>query len=355
MNQLTGKISYNVDGFKLQVEINISSSGVTALFGPSGCGKTSLLRVIAGLEKEATGTLSFGEETWLDSQLDTYRPSHERSIGMVFQKTTLFPHLTVEENLKFSFKRAKEPKFKFDKVVELIGLKHLLDRGVQKLSGGEKQRVALGRAILSSPKLLLLDEPMAGLDSESKAELLPFLEKVARDLHLPIIYVSHSQMEVARLADHIILMEAGRIVGSGKLSQVLTDLEQPLSRKSSAISVIEARVKAHDDKYSLTELEIEGSLMTVSKKEITVGSPVRIAINAKDVSLTLERSGSSSILNILKVSVLKIKELNESQVLVELDGGGFTILARITKKSKDRLNLSIGKSLFAQIKSVGIL
>jgi molybdate transport system ATP-binding protein len=343
--------------FALDAAFSAAPRGVTALFGPSGSGKTTILRCIAGLER-AQGELSFNGEVWQDAH--TFMPAHRRPIGYVFQEASLFPHLPVRGNLEFGWKRIDpaQRRVGFDEAVQLLGIASLLPRDPRHLSGGERQRVAIARALLTSPRLLLMDEPLSALDTRSKAEILPYLERLHDELEIPVIYVSHAPDEVARLADTLVLMEQGRVVASGAIGEMLLRLDLPLAHGDDSSAVIDAVVTEHDDHYHLTSLAFDGGSMTVGRSTQPVGAHVRLRILARDVSLALERNTGSSILNILPAQVMAMENAGPSQVLVKLcagSGGRSPLLARITRKSADALGLVVGKSLYVQIKSVALM
>jgi molybdate transport system ATP-binding protein len=337
------------------VELSLPATGVNAVFGPSGCGKTTLLRALAGLEKCEKGFLSIGDEVWQDDQ--TFVPTHQRPLGFVFQEANLFPHLSVLANLQYGYKRLPQSRrsVEFEHVVELLGLKSLLHRHPVQLSGGERQRVAMGRALLASPRLLLMDEPLSALDQKSKQEIYPFLQRLHEALALPVLYVSHSVDEVARLGNHLVLMDSGRVVASGRIGDMFTRSDLSLIHDQEAEALIDAKVTGHDDEFHLTELSFSGGSFSVARSEIAVGQTVRLRILARDVSLTLEHQTDTSILNIFPVVVKDIIELSPAQLTVCLDANGDTILSRLTRKSASVLNLEKGKKVFAQVKSVAVL
>jgi molybdate transport system ATP-binding protein len=275
----------------------------------------------------------------------------------VFQEPSLFPHLTVRRNLAYGLKRvpAAERRVDLAQAAELLGVKALLNRLPGGLSGGERQRVAIARALLASPRLLLMDEPLAALDRRSKAEILPFLEGLHAELAMPIVYVSHALDEVTRLADHLVLMEEGRIRAAGPVAAMLTRLDLPLAHGDDAEAVVEARVVGHDEEYHLTELGFPGGRIAVSREALPLGHRVRLRFLARDVSLTLERQTGTSILNILPVVVTAVAEETPSQMMVRLDAEGVPLLARVTRKSAETLSLAPGRQVFAQIKSVALV
>jgi molybdate transport system ATP-binding protein len=343
------------DGFTLDAELSVPMQGITAIFGPSGCGKTTLLRAIAGLEDCERGYFSLGEEVWQDGQFRL--AAHRRSLGFVFQETNLFPHLTVRGNLEYGYKRlpVTARRLAFEQVVNLLGIEPLLSRRAHNLSGGERQRVAIARALLTSPRLLLMDEPLVALDLNSKAEIYPFLERLHHELAIPILYVSHSPDEVARLADQLALMESGRIRATGPIAEMLTRSDLPLSHGSEAESIIEAKVVGHDEAFHLTYLEFAAGQFIVPRKELAEGQVVRLRVLARDVSLTLAQQTNTSILNIFLARVEELVEENPAQMTVRLDAAGISILSRITRKSAQALGLSPGKQIYAQVKTVALL
>ncbi|ALZ83325.1 molybdenum ABC transporter ATP-binding protein [Pseudomonas oryzihabitans] len=355
---LTARFELSHPGFALDVDLALPGSGVTALFGPSGSGKTSCLRCVAGLEHGACGRLVVAGETWQDSERGLFLPPHRRALGYVFQDANLFEHLDVRRNLLFGWKRVApgERRLALEQVVELLGIAGLLTRMPARLSGGERQRVGIARALLTSPRLLLMDEPLAALDAERKAEILPYLERLTRELALPILYVSHAPDEVARLADHLVLLEQGRVLASGPTSAVLARLDLPIALAEDAGVVLEGRVLGHDPDYGLLSLGLPGEQrVLLAHAPLPPGQALRIKVLARDVSLSLERQ-HSSILNVLPATVAEIAPTRSpAQVLLRLDLGGTALLARITRYSLERLSLQPGSQVWAQLKSVAVL
>jgi len=354
---MTIEARFHIDrgDFTLDVDLSIPSQGITGLFGPSGSGKTSLLRAIAGLEHHHDGFLKVGDTTWQDAEL--FVPPHRRSLGYVFQEASLFTHLTVRGNLEYGLKRVPkvERMISLKNAIELLGIGHLLERRSGTLSGGERQRVAIARALAASPGLLLMDEPLASLDMASKQGLLPYIESLHDELKIPAIYVSHTLEEIARLADHLILLESGRVVASGAISEMLTRLDLPLAHGSGASSIIEVIVAAHDDDYYLTYLDFAGGRFTVPRRAIPVGAHVRLGLAARDVSLTLEHQSHTSIQNIFPATVDRVIPEGKAQAIVRLLVADIPILSRITNKSAIELDLKPGKPVYAQVKSVRLL
>jgi molybdate transport system ATP-binding protein len=341
--------------FSLDVDLRVPARGVTALFGPSGCGKTTLLRAIAGLERYRDGVLKVDDMIWQSA--GRFVPPHRRALGYVFQEASLFAHLSVRRNLEYGVKRVprEQRKVALEQAVELLGIAPLLERMPAGLSGGERQRVAIARALAVSPRLLLMDEPLASLDVGRKQEILPYIESLHNELDIPVIYVSHSPDEVARLADYLVLLEAGRVLGAGDIHGMLTRLDSPLAHGSDAESLIDAAVAGHDDTYHLTHLDFAGGRFTVIRKPLPVGSAVRLRVAARDVSVTLEHQSGTSILNIFPATIDGLIPEGEAQVTVRLMVGGVPMLARVTRKSAAVLDLKPGKAVYAQAKSVALL
>jgi molybdate transport system ATP-binding protein len=333
--------------FALDVSLQLPGRGVTAIFGPSGSGKTTLLRSIAGLERESSrlgGYLAVNGDVWQDEAKGIFKPVHSRSLGYVFQAANLFSHLTVQGNLDYGMRRVPlaERKVSFTQATELLGIEKLLHRQPDTLSGGERQRVAIARALATSPQLLLMDEPLAALDVQRKAEVLPYLERLHTELAIPVIYVSHAPDEVARLADHLVLLDAGRVLASGPTRELMTRLDLPLAHGDAAAAIINAVVTRVEPDYHLSHAEFVGGQISLLSPNLQVGQRVRVRIQARDVSLTLERQQGTSVLNIFAANVLVISPDSPGQVMVALDAGGSTILARITQKSLETLQLQPG-------------
>ena len=343
-------------GFSLAVDVCLPSRGVTALFGPSGCGKTTLLRCIAGLTRAARGRLFVDGEPWQDD--DHFLPTHRRPLGYVFQDANLFPHLSVRRNLENGRSRVPETARaqSVERVVELLGIARLLQREPGTLSGGERQRVAIARALLTSPRLLLLDEPLAALDVARKQEFLPYLERLRDELEIPVIYVSHAPDEVARLADHLVVLDAGRIVAAGPLAETLSRVDLPIRLGEDAGVVLEATVAEIDECWSLDRVEFGGGSLWVRSCGHLSGKRVRVRILARDVSIALERCEGMSIMNCLPARVLELAgEWHPALALVRLQVGETTIVARVTRRSAAALGLVAGKAVWAQIKAVAVI
>ena len=345
-------------GFALDVDLDLPGRGVTALFGQSGCGKTTLLRCIAGLER-GTGWLTVNGETWQDAE--RFVPTHQRALGYVFQDARLFAHLDVRRNLDYGAKRAfrrtaSADSSRRDAIVDLLGLGPLLDRLPSRLSGGEQQRVAIARALLTEPRLLLMDEPLAALDHARKQEFLPWLERLREELDIPLIYVSHAPDEVARLADHIVVMDAGRAVAQGPLAETLARVDLPITLGEDAGAVFEATVVARDAEWHLARVAFDGGELRVRDNGTPLGRRVRVRVLARDVSIASSRHDDVSILNLLPATIVAhAAEAHPSQLLVQLRVGATLLLARLTRYSAQRLDLAPGREVWVQIKAVALI
>ncbi|MBV9860921.1 MAG: molybdenum ABC transporter ATP-binding protein [Alphaproteobacteria bacterium] len=350
--------------FALDVVFAAPMRGVTALFGPSGSGKTTILRCAAGLQR-LSGRLQVGEDVWQDDAAGVFRPPHRRPIGYVFQEASLFPHLSVRDNLRFGAKRALPEHgvgaLDFADIVKLLGIGHLLDRAPAALSGGERQRVAIGRALLSQPRLLLMDEPLASLDRLTKDEILPHLEAVHESLAIPILYVSHDIGEIERLADTLVLLENGRVAAAGELAVLQADLELPLARAPEAAVTLEGAVVGADETYALTTFAVAGGTLIVPGRQGGRGDRRRLRISASDVSFSRAAPEETTILNCLPVRIHSVSRHDRDAVQMNIvvglgdDGGGARIVGRVTRKSQEALGLTAGRRVFAQIKSVALL
>jgi molybdate transport system ATP-binding protein len=343
--------------FALHVDLPLPASGVSALFGASGSGKTSCLRAIAGLDRIAGGYLEVNGEVWQDESKKHFLPTHQRPLAYVFQEASLFEHLTIRQNIDYGFKRTPvvQRKISLEQAIDLLGIEHLLACRANTLSGGERQRVAIARALAVSPQLLLMDEPLAALDSKRKNDILPYLERLQHELAIPIIYVSHALDEVARLADYVVLLEQGRVAAQGATIDLMTRLDLSLAHGDSAEALINATVVDIDSEYHLACVEFSGGRLSLLNQQVTIGQTVKVRIQARDVSLTLDHQRDTSILNIIPVTVTDIADDSIGQVMVGLDANGTRLLARITRKSAMLLNLVPHQQLYAQIKGVAIL
>ena len=375
--------------FSLNVDLQLPGRGITALFGPSGCGKTTLLRAVAGLAR-GRGRVALGADVWQDDSARRWLPTHQRPLGYVIQEAALFPHLDVAANLAYGQRRSAQAgrlgrlfgtkaasgtaasgpsaAFSPDAVIDLLGIAPLLPRRTATLSGGERQRVAIARALATAPRLLLMDEPLAALDAQRKAEILPYLERLHHELALPIVYVTHAMDEVARLADHLVLLDAGRVLAAGPLAELLARPDLPLVRQDDAGVVIEATVAEHDRAYGLSRLVFGGGALWVGETAAAPGQTVRARVLARDVSVTRQPPLQTSVVNVLPVWLEAIST-DRSTALLRLVVGrpglsgtagtasttAVRLLARITRRSCETLALQPGDRLFAQIKGVALM
>ncbi len=347
--------------FILDVDLALPGRGVTVLFGPSGSGKTTLLRCVAGLEQGAQGYVGIGEECWQDDARALFVPTHRRALGYVFQEASLFAQVDVRANLRYGMKLSGRgaDEAALREMTYLLGIELLLARRPERLSGGERQRVAIARALATSPRLLLMDEPLAALDAARKAELLPYFERLQRELRIPLLYVSHSLDEVARLATHMVLLDAGRVRASGATGELLTRLDLPLAHGDHAGAVIDGALAAIDQRWNLLEVRFAGGVLhcvqAAGSPPRQVGERLRLRVLARDVSLALAPASDTSILNVLPATVHSLTDDGPAQTLVALDLAGSTLLARVTRKSAAALRLSAGQRVFAQVKGVAVL
>jgi molybdate transport system ATP-binding protein len=349
------------DGFQLNIDTRLPGQGVTAVFGPSGCGKTTLLRAVAGLTRPRPGRVVVQGEVWQDDPRGIWRPPHQRAVGLVFQEASLFEHLTVQGNLDFGLRRVPlaERRVAMPTAIDLLGIGHLLARRPAQLSGGERQRVAIARALATSPRLLLMDEPLASLDAARKAELLPYFARLARELRLPTLYVTHALDEVARLADHVLLIDQGRAATPAPTAALLARLDVARQHGDAAAALIEGQVDGLDTEFHLMRVRF-GSLMLecvppAGAPAMAPGQPVRLRVLARDVSLALAPAHDTSILNVWPATVQSLAEDGPAQALVALDVGGTALLARVTRRSAAALGLTPGQRVYAQVKSVALL
>ncbi|MBE9609152.1 molybdenum ABC transporter ATP-binding protein [Chitinilyticum litopenaei] len=342
----------------LHAAFTLPARGVSALFGPSGAGKTSMLRMLAGLEPSARGHLTLNGTAWQDSDSKLFRAPHQRAIGYVFQEASLFAHLGVKDNLLFGYRRIPESRrhIQPDAAIGLLGIAPLLERPVARLSGGERQRVAIARALLTSPQLLLMDEPLSALDARSKDEILPYLDSLTRQLDLPVVYVTHSMDEVCRLAEQLVLLEAGQVIACGPLADTLARMDLPAAFELEASSVLNGRIARVDTHYQLAQFHFAGGVLQLPAGRLAKDELRRVRIHARDVSLSRSPDPASSILNRLAATITAITPARHpAQVLVQLDCGGSTLLARITRLSLDTLQLAVGERVWVQIKSVALI
>lgn len=353
------KIEKELQGFKLDIAFQ-SDAPVTALFGRSGAGKSTILKLIAGLANPDKGTIVLDDTTLFDYVSGVDLPAHKRGLGMVFQDARLFPHYDVKTNLTYAnWAGGRKANLEFSRVVDLLGLAHLLDRKPQNLSGGEKQRVAIGRALLSNPKLLLLDEPLASLDIERKRALMPFLKAIRDEFKIPMVLVSHDPMDVHQLAEHLVIIDEGQVVEEGNVRSVFAShaMQERLGERNQS-AIIEVNVSGFERDYGLTLLSVGnpslGATIRLHMDESTGEGMCRLLIHARDVALALSKPSDASLQNCLPAKITEINVSDNAHMWITCDVAGQTLFSQITKKSFDELRLEPGKTVFALIKSVAL-
>jgi molybdate transport system ATP-binding protein len=347
-------IDHRLGEFRLDARFS-TVGGLVALFGKSGSGKTSIVNVIAGLIRPAAGRVAVDDEVLVDTARGVFVPPHRRRLGYVFQEGRLFPHLTVRQNLLYGrwFAPATARRDDLDRVVDLLGLAAVLERRPARLSGGEKQRVAIGRALLANPRLLLMDEPLASLDEARKAEILPYIERLRDEARVPIVYVSHSVVEVVRLASTMVLLSEGVVAAVGPTAEVMQRIDlPPFAGQPDAGAVIEAKVAAHDQRYGLTQLTSRAGTWRLPAVEVPVGERLRLHVHARDVMLATTRPTDVSALNVMEGVVAEVSAGGGATVDIRLDCSGEALTARLTRYSAERLRLAPGVPVFALIKTV---
>ena len=354
MDKISARFHVTWPGFTLDVSLSLPGRGVTAIFGQSGSGKTTLLRCIAGLEKAEQGFLSFNGEVWQDGR--TFLPTHKRPLGYVFQEASLFPHLTVLGNLRYGLTRSPaEQTVSLDHAIELLGIGALLERKPERLSGGERQRVGIARALAVSPRILLMDEPLAALDLARKQEILPYLERLRDELEMPILYVTHSPDEVGRLANHLVALEGGSLVAEGPLAETLARIDLPIRLGEERGVVLEGVVAERDETWHLERVQFPGGSLWMRDRALPLGHRVRVRIPSGGISLSRVPQQESSILNTLAGVVEAIGDDDHpAHSLVRVKIGESVLLARITKRSVAALELHPGLLVWAQVKSVAV-
>lgn len=345
-------------GFDLQADLSLPGRGITVLFGPSGSGKTTLLRCVAGLEPTARGRVAVGTQVWQDDSAGICLPTWRRDLGYVFQEASLFEHLDVRRNLDYGLGRTQGAggRQALAAAIELLGIGHLLARRAHELSGGERQRVAIARALATQPRLLLLDEPLAALDAPRRQEIMPWLERLRDELNIPMLYVTHSADELARLASHLVLMGGGRIQAAGPVEQVMTAQNAPGLGGEEAGTLIHARVHDIDRQWHLACARFAGGDVWIRDAGYAVGSALRLRVLARDVSIQLEEPTQTSIQNRLQAVVESVAEdAHPSQAMLRLRCGEALLLARLTRRSVHALNLAPGMPVWALVKSVAVM
>ena len=351
---LSVSVSQAFEGFSLNVSFE-APQGITVLYGRSGTGKTSIINAVAGLLRPTAGRAEIHGRILFDTAEGIWMPPHRRRIGYIFQEGRLFPHLTVQQNLLYGrwFAPGTARRETPDRIIDMLGIGHLLKRRPGMLSGGEKQRVAIGRALLSGPEILLADEPLAALDDARKADILPYFERIRDELSVPVLYVSHSASEVARLATTVVAIEDGRVTGLGPARDVLSDpTVTPLGIRSAGAMLTARLVRHHDD--GISELDAGGLPLLLPRIDHAPGRTLRIRIEAQDVMIATTHPTDISALNVLPAVLTDLRQGDGPGVLARLDAGGNTILARITRRSCDALGLRPGMPVFAVVKAVSV-
>ena len=344
--------------FEVAVDLRLPAKGVTVLFGASGSGKTSVLRCVAGLERARSGVVRIGAETWQDEALGLFVPTWRRSLGYVFQEASLFAHLDVRSNVEFGLRRERSEHAKkaLDEAIDLLGIGALLERRPQQLSGGERQRVAIARAMATQPKLLLLDEPMASLDLARRREILPWLERLRDELSVPMLYVTHSADEVARLADQLVVLARGRVTASGPVAQVLSAIVNPVLDAGDTGALLSGQVGQLDEPWHLARVDFAGGSVWIRNTGLRRGQAVRIRILARDVSIATAEPSHTSIQNQLPCTIDTISaDTHPSQALVRLRCGDSVLLARITRRAVEALSLTDAMPVWAQVKAAALV
>ena len=351
---LTLDVTHRQGEFTLAANLQIGS-GLTALFGPSGSGKTTLITLVAGLTRPTQGTIRFADEIWSDTASGRFVPPHRRRIGYVFQEGRLFPHMSVRQNLGYGQRHlsANEPRESLQRITELLAIAHLLDRRPLHLSGGEKQRVALGRALMASPRLLLMDEPLSALDSNLKAQILPDIERIRDEVGIPILYVSHAVEEVSRLATRVVAFEQGRAIAIGAPDEVLSRVPHG-SGTMPAGNFISASVKAHHLKDGLTEAESRAGQLFLRHVDVPEGTPIRVFVPISEIVIATGKVAGLSTLNRLSGQISAIEEGRDASVEVAVNCEGEVLRAEVTKRSAESLGLSLGQPVHLLFKTVSL-
>ena len=345
-------------GFELAVDLELPATGITVLFGASGSGKTTVLRCVAGLERARQGLVRIGAEVWQDDGARVFLPTWRRPLGYVFQEASLFDHLTVKDNLQYGLKRAgvRDAGPALDAAIRLLGIEALLWRQPAQLSGGERQRVAIARALATQPRLLLLDEPLAALDHARKQEILPWLERLRDELSTPMLYVTHSADELARLANHLVVLDRGRVKAAGPVAAALASIDNPLLAGDDVGALLSGRVAERDARWHLARVSFDGGSLWLRDSGLPVGHAVRLRVLARDVSIAVQEPQGTSIQNQLPCTIeSSAPDAHPSQVLVRARVGASTLLARITGRSFEALGLQPGSRAWLQVKSVALL
>ena len=350
---LEATLNHRIGDFTLAVDLRLQSSGVCAIFGPSGCGKTTLLKALAGLLR-TQGHVKFNGQCWQDQ--NTHVPAYERAAGFVFQDNRLFPHLDVAGNLDFARQRAAKGRIEYQEVIDTLGVQSLLSRGITGLSGGEAKRVAIARALVSQPKILLMDEPLSGLDHASKHDILGYLRRLNQHFALPTLYVSHDIEEVARLCDRMVMMRSGQVVDMGPTAEIIQKLNQtPDQTAHPGGAVIHAKVSAHRADFSLTELDLAGhKLFAPIRSDLSIGETMQLFLPARDVALATQKPEGLSIRNTVPGIVDTLHADANDRIRVAIKVADQMLFAQITRQASEALALKPGLPVFALVKSVAL-
>ncbi len=359
MSRLDARFHIDYPGFRFDVACAVPLDGTVAVFGSSGSGKTTLLRCLAGLTRADSGFLQFDQAVWQDDARGIFLPVERRRVGVVFQEARLFPHLTVTQNLKYGMNRShpSRRRIAFEHVTDLLALEALFQRRIAHLSGGEQQRVAIGRALLTSPQLLLMDEPLASLDQQRKKEIIPFIQRLHRELRIPVLYVSHDLHEILQLAQYMVLIKEGRVAATGPIQDVFSRLDLPGLVEPNAVgAILETRIAEHEPQFGLTRVEFLGQSLFLPQQALPPGAPLRVQILSRDVSLAVGgASSTSSVLNVLEATIVEVSESPSDQYAVEVKlDVGCPLLAMITRKSFQQLRLRPGQKVHASFKAVAL-
>ena len=344
-------------GFALSVDLSIAGQGITVLYGPSGSGKTSVLRCVAGLERAEQGLVRIGSDVWQDAA-GTFLPTWRRPVGYVFQEASLFEHLNVQGNLEYGLRRVPgaDSRARLNDAIDLLGIRALLPRRTGKLSGGERQRVAIARALATGPRVLLLDEPLAALDQARREEIYPWLERMRDELKIPMLYVTHSAQELARLADQLVVLAQESVVAAGPVADVLSAIDAPVVVGEDAGALLRGTVAERDAAWHLACVEFAGGRLWLHDTGMPIGHTVRLRILARDVSVATEQPQHSSIQNLLPCVIDSVADdSHASQTLLRLRCGEAVLLARVTRRALHALALRPGLPVWAQVKSVAVV
>ena len=358
-------------GFTMGVDLSLPATGITVLFGPSGSGKTSVLRAVAGLDRAQNACVALGDEVWQDDARGLWVPPHRRPLGYVFQEASLFDHLDVIGNLRYGLERAwrgpvskvtggpgrtPDPQASLQQAIALLGIEHLLQRRTQVLSGGERQRVAIARAWASQPQLLLLDEPLSAVDAARRQDILPWLERLRDEAQIPMLYVTHSADELARLADQVVVLNQGQVRAQGPVSQVMGDVQGPLAEGEDAAALVEALIVERDPQWHLSRAEFDGGQLWLRDTGQPLGRTVRLRVLARDVSLATQEPHGLTVQNVVRGVVESLNEGEHlSQLLVAVRCGPTRLLSRITRRAAHELALQTGMPVWAMIKAVAVV